>query len=112
MAVVGGAPKPPMLKLTAAGLVFNPNPPKLKPPAVVLTAPKPPNPDRSAPKAMRRQRQRERKREEKKERESGEREREEKRIKPVLVKSVKKVTGTSNTKDIKEWKSCVCVSSP
>lgn len=47
VAVVGGAPKAPMLKLTAAGLVFNPNPPKLNPPAVVLTAPKPPNPDRT-----------------------------------------------------------------
>lgn len=44
---MGGAPKPPTLKLTAAGLEFNPNPPKLKPPAVVFTVPKPPNPDRT-----------------------------------------------------------------
>ena len=39
-----GGPKPPTLKLTAAGLAFIPNPPKLKPPAVVLTAPSPPKP--------------------------------------------------------------------
>lgn len=42
--VVVAVPKHPTLKLTAAGLVFKPNPPKLNPPAVVFPAPSPPNP--------------------------------------------------------------------
>lgn len=42
--VVVAVPKHPTLKLTAAGLAFKPNPPKLNPPAVVLPAPSPPNP--------------------------------------------------------------------
>lgn len=50
--VVVAVPKHPTLKLTAAGLAFKPNPPKLNPPAVVPPAPSPPNP---AAKAGRRQ---------------------------------------------------------
>lgn len=42
--VVVAVPKHPTLKLTAAGLAFKPNPPKLNPPAVVFPAPSPPNP--------------------------------------------------------------------
>lgn len=44
MPVVVAVPKHPILKLTAAGLAFKPNPPKLNPPAVVFPAPRPPNP--------------------------------------------------------------------
>lgn len=42
--VVVAVPKHPTLRLTAAGLAFKPNPPKLNPPAVVFPAPSPPNP--------------------------------------------------------------------
>lgn len=47
VAAVVAAPKPPTLKLIAAALgaaAFNPNPPELNPPDVVLPAPSPPNP--------------------------------------------------------------------
>lgn len=44
MPVVVAVPKHPILKLTAAGLAFKPNPPKLNPPAVVFPGPRPPNP--------------------------------------------------------------------
>lgn len=42
--VVVAVPKHPTLKLTAAGLAFRPNPPKLNPPAATFPAPSPPNP--------------------------------------------------------------------
>ena len=45
--VVVAVPKHPTLKLTAAGLAFKPNPPKLNPPAMVLPAPSPPYPTAS-----------------------------------------------------------------
>lgn len=53
--VVVAVPKHPTLKLTAAGLAFKPNPPKLNPPAVVFPAPSPPNPAASAGRQQKRE---------------------------------------------------------
>lgn len=53
--VVVAVPKHPTLKLTAAGLAFKPNPPKLNPPAVVFPAPSPPNPAASRGRQQRRE---------------------------------------------------------
>lgn len=65
VAAVVAAPKPPTLKLIAAALgvaAFNPNPPELNPPDVVLPAPSPPNPvaSRQAGRQAARERERER----------------------------------------------------
>lgn len=56
--VVVAVPKHPTLKLTAAGLAFKPNPPKLNPPAVVFPAPSPPNPAASGGRQQERERER------------------------------------------------------